>query len=682
MSTSDLKSASDSSPTSASESIACSSVPSPSRSRAKHSLPVLRRKITRPVTATWSPVVVVGAERLGVVRVDDLAQRVGARDVSGVRRRARGEQPLALVPAHPHLLGQVVVARAGRIGRTRLMAQRLRQRGRRDGAWPDITCRGRARSGVALVDHPQARRASATARGAVTVAQCSTTTAARLTGGDDRHVAGSTPSSAEHPGRPAPSTWPAKPNTAPDWSASTVFLAITERGVTSSTWRSWAPCAPERLERDLDAGRDRAADVLAGGVDHVERGRRAEVDDDARARRTGRPRATRWRSGRCRPRAGCPSAPADRSRTPGPTTTARASGKWPPTASRAARGARPGRSSSTRHCRRPGRRSPGRRGRAAAAPTRPPCACVGRQPPVRDGPGTVEEPDRRVATFCTTTQSSVIDAQVQCDVEGGGRVGERADREEVDPGLRDLPGVVEGEPAAGLEPGPAGDEVDRHPQLVGGHVVEQEQVGAGVDSLAAPGRPCRPRPGPRTSGNPSRTRRNASATPPAATTWLSLTSASSDERHPVVDPAAAAHGVLLQRPQQRRRLAGVADPRAGAGDGVDPRPGRRRDAGQVAQQVERGPLAGQQRRRRAADAHQDVAGADRVHRRCSGARPRASAPTSGAHHRFGDRQAGDHAVGPRDEVAPRASGPGDRRDAGDVDAAVEVLLERGARRGR
>ena len=49
MSTSALKSASDSSPTSASESMACSSVPSPSRRRTKQSLPVLRRKITRPV---------------------------------------------------------------------------------------------------------------------------------------------------------------------------------------------------------------------------------------------------------------------------------------------------------------------------------------------------------------------------------------------------------------------------------------------------------------------------------------------------------------------------------------------------------------------------------------------------------------------------------------------------------
>ena len=43
------------------------------------------------------------------------------------------------------------------------------------------------------------------------------------------------------------------------------------------------------------------------------------------------------------------------------------------------------------------------------------------------------------------------------------------------------------------------------------------------------------------------------------------------QRHPVVDPAAAADRVLLQRPQPRRGLAGVADQRAGALDRVHPR---------------------------------------------------------------------------------------------------------------
>ena len=41
-----------------------------------------------------------------------------------------------------------------------------------------------------------------------------------------------------------PSTWLATPKTIPDCSASTVFLAITERGRSSSTLRSWAPRRP------------------------------------------------------------------------------------------------------------------------------------------------------------------------------------------------------------------------------------------------------------------------------------------------------------------------------------------------------------------------------------------------------------------------------------------------------
>ena len=56
-----LNAASRSSPTSASESITCSSEPSPSRSRTKQSFPVLRRNITRPATATRSPVCVSGS---------------------------------------------------------------------------------------------------------------------------------------------------------------------------------------------------------------------------------------------------------------------------------------------------------------------------------------------------------------------------------------------------------------------------------------------------------------------------------------------------------------------------------------------------------------------------------------------------------------------------------------------
>ena len=60
MSTVDLNSASRSSPTPLSEIMACSGVPSPSRSAANTSLPVPRMKMTRPATVTMSPVCTSG----------------------------------------------------------------------------------------------------------------------------------------------------------------------------------------------------------------------------------------------------------------------------------------------------------------------------------------------------------------------------------------------------------------------------------------------------------------------------------------------------------------------------------------------------------------------------------------------------------------------------------------------
>ena len=68
----------------------------------------------------------------------------------------------------------------------------------------------------------------------------------------------------------------------------------------------------------------------------------------------------------------------------------------------------------------------------------------------------------------------------------------------------------------------------------------------------------------------------------------------------MVAAAAGRDRGLLQRPQPRRRLAGVEDLGAGAGHRLDVARGQRRDAGEVAEEVERGALGGQQRRRRPA----------------------------------------------------------------------------------
>ena len=82
------------------------------------------------------------------------------------------------------------------------------------------------------------------------------------------------------------------------------------------------------------------------------------------------------------------------------------------------------------------------------------------------------------------------------------------------------------------------------------------------------------------------------------------------EAEPVVDPAAAAHGVLLQRPPAGQRLAGVEHARRRALQRVDPGGGRGGDAGEVGGEVERGALGGQQAAGRSGDPHHHVAGGD------------------------------------------------------------------------
>ena len=68
------------------------------------------------------------------------------------------------------------------------------------------------------------------------------------------------------------------------------------------------------------------------------------------------------------------------------------------------------------------------------------------------------------------------------------------------------------------------------------------------------------------------------------------------EAHAVVAPAARRDRGLLQLAQPRRRLAGVEDAGAGPGDRLDEARGEGGDAREVAEEVERGPLGGEQRR--------------------------------------------------------------------------------------
>ncbi len=109
--------------------------------------------------------------------------------------------------------------------------------------------------------------------------------------------------------------------------ASTVFLATTLRGLVELHLPELGGVFGERGDGDLQPGRDGTADVLPGLVDHVERGRRTECHDDTGRPRPSRSRRARWRSGRCRPRGGCPSARAARSGRQAPAPRARNPGE-------------------------------------------------------------------------------------------------------------------------------------------------------------------------------------------------------------------------------------------------------------------------------------------------------------------------------------------------------------------
>ena len=90
------------------------------------------------------------------------------------------------------------------------------------------------------------------------------------------------------------------------------------------------------------------------------------------------------------------------------------------------------------------------------------------------------------------------------------------------------------------------------------------------------------------------------------------------ERTAVVDAAAGADGGLLERAEPGKRLAGVPDTGCGGRHPSPPatastnRRGERRDARQVAQEVQRGALAREHRTQRPFDASDRLALADRV----------------------------------------------------------------------
>ena len=140
----------------------------------------------------------------------------------------------------------------------------------------------------------------------------------------------------------------------------------------------------------------------------------------------------------------------------------------------------------------------------------------------------------------------------------------------------------------------------------------------------------------------------------------------------VVPAAADADRVLLEETEPGRGLARVGHRRARAGHGVHVAPRHRRHARQPLQQVEREPLAREDRRRRPGEPHEPGRALDA--RPVVDLRVRDDARVEFGEHRRGDRQPGDDARLARDDPPagrlPGGHGPGGR----DV-AAADVLLE-------
>ncbi len=171
----------------------------------------------------------------------------------------------------------------------------------------------------------------------------------------------------------------------------------------------------------------------------------------------------------------------------------------------------------------------------------------------------------------------------------------------------------------------------------------------------------------------------------------------------MVAPAPGGDRRLLQRPQPRRRLAGVEDAGAGAGDRLDEAGGQGGDPGEVAEEVERGALGDQQRRAPARSPAAPRPAPPRAtgprRRACRRARPRTGAssprprrarrrrpacflhdprpgPRLGRHRRLGGHVAGADVLGERagDDLLQRLAGIGHRASLDQRRAIALVTL--------
>jgi hypothetical protein len=200
--------------------------------------------------------------------------------------------------------------------------------------------------------------------------------------------------------------------------------------------------------------------------------------------------------------------------------------------------------------------------------------------------------------------------KIQPDVGGGGRLGDPADRDVGDSGLRLGSDRFEGDSAARLGGDPPGDPRHRLAQRRHVHIVEQE--------VGSPGRQRRldlvdpvdlddDSPNPRRRGSAHRF-----GHPAGDGDVIVLDHRRIPKAHAVVAGAAHPGGVFLERAQAGEGLAGVEKHRAGARDRLDIAPGEGGDAGEVLDDVEGGALGGEQRPGAPAKAKEIGARFDRI----------------------------------------------------------------------
>ena len=159
-----------------------------------------------------------------------------------------------------------------------------------------------------------------------------------------------------------------------------------------------------------------------------------------------------------------------------------------------------------------------------------------------------------------TSRSRLRRFDLEAEVDGRRRVRQRADRDEVGAGRRQLrhaaPSVTPPEISVFARPAAARAPPRRCRASTGC------RAGRCRRRRAAPRPPARgsaPRPRSASRGSPCASASRPSTTPPASRTWLSLIRMPVVQAAAMIDAAAGAHGVLLERAQQRRRLARVED---------------------------------------------------------------------------------------------------------------------------